>query len=351
MQISFELFTVNKRFPLTISRGTTAASTNIWLRLEAEGISGWGEASSFSLSPSHKYTTPELISQLQTISTQLEKFHPLERQKIHQFLSTIAITSPVKAAIDVALQDWLGKSLAMPLWRLWGLDVETIPQLSLTIGISTPELAQARLKNWQTILDIPIIKVKMGNPDGIAADKAMFLAIRALAPSTPITVDANGGWQLTEAIAMSQWLANQGVEYLEQPLSTKDESDLAKLHQESPLPIFVDESCCNSTDLLRLAPYIDGVNLKLMKTGGLTEIMNMIQIAKTLDKQIMYGCYSDSSLANTAMSHLAPLVDYLDLDSHLNLTDDPFVGATVKAGKLIPPDLPGLGVKHRGNQN
>ncbi len=350
MQISWELFTVNKRFPLTISRGTTAASTNIWLRIEADGISGWGEASGFSLSSVQKYQTAAILTELKTISSQLEQFHPWERQKISQFLTSISISSPTRAAIDVALYDWLGQSLAIPLWRLWGLDLEKIPQLSVTIGISKPEIAQARLKNWQKILDIPIIKLKMGNPEGIEADKAMLLAIRELAPTTPITVDANGGWNQQEAIAMSHWLASFGVQYLEQPLSIEAESDLAKLHQESPLPIFVDESCRNSQDLLRLAPHIDGVNLKLMKAGGLTEILNLIEIGRTLGKKIMYGCYSDSSLANTAMSHLAPLADYLDLDSHLNLIDDPFIGATVQSGKLIPPDLPGLGVKYRGNQ-
>jgi len=152
-------------------------------------------------------------------------------------------------------------------------------------------------------------------------------------------------------MVMSQWLAPLGVEYLEQPLAVGEEANLAKLKQESLLPVYVDESCCTSQDLLQLASDIDGVNLKLMKAGGLTEIINMIHLAKALGKKIMYGCYSDSSLANTAMSHLAPYADYLDLDSHLNLLDDPFSGAKVITGKLIPPDLPGIGVTYLGNHS
>ena len=173
----------------------------------------------------------------------------------------------------------------------------------------------------------------------------MILAIREAVPHLPLTVDANGGWTLKDAIFMSDWLAQQNVKYLEQPLPVGDEGNLSQLSQRSPLPIFVDESCFQSEDIIQLSPYIHGINIKLMKAGGLSEVMRMIAIAKACKLQIMYGCYSDSCLANTAMTHLAAYADYLDLDSHLNLIDDPFEGVSLMAGKLKLNDLPGLGVK------
>ena len=202
----------------------------------------------------------------------------------------------------------------------------------------------ARLKDWQNTLDLEILKLKLGNPEGIEADQLMIEAIRQVAPQIRITVDANGGWSFEDAVYMSQWLEKQGVEYIEQPLPVTLDHQLAALSQASPLPIFVDESCFTSADVPRLAKSVAGVNIKIMKTGGLTEAIQTIQTARACGLKIMFGCYSDSILANTAMAHLAPYADYLDLDSHLNLTNDPFVGATIEAGRLIPNNQPGLGV-------
>jgi L-alanine-DL-glutamate epimerase-like enolase superfamily enzyme len=174
----------------------------------------------------------------------------------------------------------------------------------------------------------------------------MFLAIREQAPDAEFTVDANGGWTIDEAMTMCDWLATQSVKYVEQPLPVGAEKDLPLLHQKSPLPIFVDESCFSSSDIPYLANCVSGINIKIMKAGGLSEVMRTIHVAKACGLQIMFGCYSDSILANTAMSHLSPLADYLDLDSHLNLIDDPFIGAQLDRGRLLPKDLPGLGVEY-----
>ena len=248
-------------------------------------------------------------------------------------------------AIDTALYDWLGKKVNLPLWQLWGLDRSRIVPISVTVGINSPTAAVARARNWQETIDFKILKVKLGNPDGIQADRAMLAAIKTAFPHVRLTVDANGGWSLNDAIYMSDWLAELGVEYIEQPLAVGEEAKLATLSEHSPLPIFVDESCFTSADIPLLAPAIAGVNLKIMKTGGLTEAMQAIQVAKACGLKVMFGCYSDSSLANTAMSHLAPLADYLDLDSHLNLIDDPFQGATVVEGCILPNNKAGLGVE------
>ncbi|HAC61947.1 MAG TPA: dipeptide epimerase [Cyanothece sp. UBA12306] len=347
MHLTFESFTVNKRFPLTISRGTYSENTNIWLRIESEGIEGWGEATPFSVVSGGGKNNDQLQQELQSIIPLIEIFEPLQSQEIETVLKKNKVTSSLRTAIDLALHDWLGKKVNLPLWKIWGLNRDRIVPTTVTIGISSPEKARERVRNWLNFVDVKLLKIKLGSPEGIEADKSMILAIREESPHLPLTVDANGGWNLKDAISMSDWLATQNVKYIEQPFAVGDEGNLPQFYQRSPLPIFIDESCFNSQDILKLYPCIHGINIKLMKAGGLKEVMSMIALAKACKLQIMYGCYSDSSLANTALSHLAPYADYLDLDSHLNLIDDPFEGATLEAGRLLPNNLPGLGVKLR----
>lgn len=344
MKIEIKPFTVHKRFALTISRGTTAQTTNIWVKIEQDGIEGWGEASPFSTG-TEPQTTEILLKALQTISQISETFNPLNRQQIERVLNELKTPSAARAAIDTALHDWIGKKAQMPLWKMWGLNLAYIPPTSVTIGINSPEKVKERVRDWLNLTQAKILKVKLGSPDGIEADKEIILAVKEQASSTTqITIDANGGWNLENAIKMSEWLAEKQIKYIEQPLAKGQEKYLIKLKERSPLPIFVDESCFTSRDIPPLAECVDGINIKLMKAGGLTEAMRMIHTAKACGLQVMFGCYSDSTLANTAMSHLAPLADYLDLDSHLNLTDDFFSGATLQNGCLIPNENPGIGV-------
>ncbi|MBN3895061.1 MAG: dipeptide epimerase [Nostoc sp. NOS(2021)] len=345
MQINVNLFTVNKRFPLTISRGTTAQTTNVWVRISHDRIEGWGEASPFGVG-NHRQSTDTIKDALQQVVPLLQPFSPLQRQQIEQILTQNQIPSAARAALDMAMHDWLGKRVGLPLWQIWGLDRNQIVPTSVTIGINSPEAARARARDWLQFTDVRLFKVKLGSPDGIDADKKMLLAVREEAPLPEFFVDANGGWSLEDAIAMCNWLANLGIKYVEQPLPRGQEKSLAKLKEHSPLPIFVDESCFTSSDIPHLANYVDGINIKLMKSGGLTEAMRMVHTARAYQLQVMFGCYSDSSLANTAALQLAPLADYLDLDSHLNLIDDPFTGALLKEGRVLPNDLPGLGVQH-----
>jgi muconate cycloisomerase len=345
MQIEVKTFTVNKRFPLTIARGTTAQTTNVWVKISQDHIEGWGEASPFSVGTNPQSTTIIKDALLQ-VAPILQAYNPLQRSLIEQVLTKAQVPSAVKAALDMAMYDWLGKYVKLPLWQLWGLDKNAIVPTSVTIGINTPEGARARARDWLQFTDVRIFKVKLGNPDGIAADQKMLMAVREEAPNLEFYVDANGGWSLSDAVDMCIFLADLGVKYVEQPLPRGQEKSLPELKQHSPLPIFVDESCFTSADIPYLADCVDGVNIKLMKSGGLTEAMRMVHTARALGLQVMFGCYSDSTLANTAAAQLAPLADYLDLDSHLNLIDDPFTGAIALDGKILPNDLPGLGVQH-----
>ena len=346
MELTVETFTVRKKFALRISRGTTYQSTNIWIRIKKDNIEGWGEAVPFSISQAKNKDTKKLQQQLQQAIPKLELFHPLQRQEIEDTLNKLHLSSSLKAGIDMALYDWLGKKANLPLWQLWGLDRDRIVPISVTVGINSPAGAIERVRDWQQTIDVKMLKVKLGNREGIEADKAMLQAIREEYPKVRLTVDANGGWSFSDAVYMSHWLAKLDVEYIEQPLAVGREDKLANLSNNSPLPIFVDESCFASADIPKLANSIAGVNLKIMKTGGLAEVIRAIHIAKACGLKVMFGCYSESSLANTAMSHLSPLADYLDLDSHLNLIDDPFKGATIVKGRLLPNHQVGLGVEY-----
>jgi L-alanine-DL-glutamate epimerase-like enolase superfamily enzyme len=347
MQLAWATFTVNKRFPLTISRGTTAQTVNVWARIEADGIEGWGEASPFGIGD-FRQSTEQILEHLARARPLLEPLHPLERARVEQTLREAGIGSAARAAIDLALWDWLGKRTGLALWQMLGLSREAVAPTSVTIGINPPEVAQQRTRDWLELTHARALKIKLGNPAGIEADQAMFEAIRQVAPQgVALRVDANGGWSLQDALTMCRWLAARGVEYVEQPLPRGAEDDLPHLHRESPLPIFVDESCFDSRDVVRLADRVHGVNIKLMKCGGLSEALRMVHTARALGLQVMYGCYSDSSLAITAASQIAPLADHLDLDSHLNLLDDPFIGAELHDGKVIPTRAPGLGVRLR----
>ncbi len=344
MKIEVEIFTVKKRFPLTISRGTTAQTTNIWVKISDDGIEGWGEASPFTVG-TYPQSTEIIKDSLQQLAPALQGYSPLQRQQVEQIFKTAKVPSAARAALDVAMHDWLGKRVGLPLWQIWGLDRNAIAPTSVTIGINSPAGAKSRVRDWLEFLDVRIFKIKLGSPEGIDADQKMFMAIREEAPTQELYVDANGGWNLEDATYMCSWLADWGVKYVEQPLAKGQEKNLAELKMRSPLPIFVDESCFISTDIPQLAKIVDGINIKLMKSGGLTEAMRMVNTARANGLQVMFGCYSDSALLNTAAAQLAPLADYLDLDSHLNLIDDPFTGAFVQAGKIIPNDLPGLGVQ------
>jgi L-Ala-D/L-Glu epimerase len=344
MRIEVHPFTVTKQFPLTISRGTVVQTTNLWLILEHDGIEGWGEASPISVSDRPQPTTV-IFDELQQLVPKLEHLSPFDQQRIEQIVAELNLPSAARTALDVALHDWIGKQVGLPLWQLWGLDRERIVPTSVTIGINSPEAARQRLLHWLQIGSIKAVKVKLGNPAGIEADQAMLLAVLEEIPKgIKLSVDANGGWSLDDALEMSYWLADQGIAYIEQPLQRGQEGKLPKLYQRSPLPIFVDESCFTSKDIPPLADRVHGINIKLMKSGGLTEAIRMVHTAKAHGLQIMLGCYSDSALSNTAIAQLTPFAHYLDLDSHLNLIDDPFLGADMREGRLLPNDLPGLGV-------
>ncbi len=334
-----------KRVPLRISRGVRTHSEAIQLRWSEDGVEGWGEAVPFSVG-GHGETVEDILADFEA-HTWLRETSAWDRQAIDRRLFEAGASSAFRAAVSQAVWDWTGKRLGCPVWRLLGLTPDPRPFVSATIGISSPDEAVRRVRQWQDVGEIRFFKMKLGSPEGVAADRAMFSAVHEyLGPDYRISVDANGGWLLRDAIEMSSWLQERGVDHLEQPLARGREDELPALRAAAALPVFVDESCCSAADLLRIAGAIGGINIKLMKCGGIDEALRLIALARAHGLKILLGCYSNTTLGNTAAAALGGLVDYLDLDSHLNVESDPFVGVALEGGRLHLPPLPGFGVSY-----
>jgi len=344
--LRFRSFQLSKKVALTISRGSSAGSKSFVVELESDGIVGIGEAAEFEI-PDHGEDSNRILNDLEKSAVLLRDFHPTQRHQIESTLITAGIGSSTRAAIDMATYDWAGKSTQQPVWKLLGLEPTPRGPISVTVGINSPQGAQDRLRKWYELGKIRAIKIKLGSPAGLEADKAMLDAVREIAPADAyLGVDANCGWSLTQAIEMSAWLASREVVHIEQHLAPSDDHLLGQLHDQSRLPIFIDESCRTSHDVVRLGSAIDGVNIKITKCGGLSEALRIIATANAFGLKTMIGCYGNTALGNGAAHQLASLIDYIDLDSHLNLSNDPTVGLMFKDGFLVNQDLPGIGIHY-----
>jgi len=242
-----------------------------------------------------------------------------------------------KAAIDIALMDWVGKKLGIPLYRHFGLNPAATPVTTFSIGIDTPEITRQKVREAAAF---SVLKIKVG----LDTDEATIQAVRSVTDK-PLRVDANEGWKDREVAARKiEWLAKQGVEFIEQPMPADRAEDIRWLHERVSIPIIADEACLRAADIPKLQGIYDGVNVKLDKAGGMLEAFRMIQMARALGMKTMLGCMVSTSISVTAAAHLSPLVDYADLDGNLLIANDPYRGVTVDKGKLALPDRPGLGL-------
>lgn len=354
MRCCLRRFSLTKAVPLAISRGTTAVVDHWLLTLEHDGLSGLGETGGFETGH-RRYEGPAVAAELEDLLPRLEALAPQPSQALEPLLEPLS--PPARCAVDLALHDWWGKRLGQPLHRLWGLDAAAVPPTSVTLGLGSVTQVRERLARWWELLPATRVKLKLGSPEGLEHDRALVRAVAdALAERRQTTgsalelqVDANGGWDRDGARAMLGWLAEQGVMLVEQPLPPLEDPEadaaaFADLELDCPIPLVADESCWNLADVMRLAPYVDGVNIKLLKSGGLTEALLMAQACRRLGLAVMLGCYSDSRLLNGAAAQLLPLARWPDLDSHLNLIDDPFNGPGLEGDRVLPGEGEGLGV-------
>lgn len=244
------------------------------------------------------------------------------------------------AAVDIAIFDWLGKRLNVPLYRFFGLDPVDAPITDFSIGIDTPAITRQKTREAK---EFPILKVKVG----LETDEETIDAVRSVT-NKPIRVDANEGWtSQEEAIRKINWLETQGVQYVEQPMPAHMLEETAYVRRHVHLPIIADEACTEAAMIPRLTEAYDGINVKLDKSGGILEARRWIEIARAVNLKVMIGCMVSSSCSITAAAHLAPLADYVDLDGNLLIDNDPYRGVTVDEGKLMLPTGPGLGLTLR----
>lgn len=335
IQITSKKVELQLRHAWTLSRNTSTVKNNVFVRLERDGVVGWGEAA-----PNVRYhenweSTIQTIEEARPIFEKEDWWHFAKISE--QVAQTVHHDSCAKAALNLALYDWVARKLGVPLYQMLGLDPAKIPITTFSIGIDTPEVMQQKVKEAE---EFPVLKIKVG----LKNDEEIIRAIRKVT-SKPLRVDANEGWKSKEeAVEKINWMATQGVEFVEQPMPATLIEETRWVRERVQLPLFADEAVLSAADIPKLLGAFDGINIKLMKAGGIYEALRMIALARSLNFKIMLGCMIESSLGIAAAAHISPLVDYADLDGNLLITNDPFKGLSVKDGKVIPPNHPGLGV-------
>jgi L-alanine-DL-glutamate epimerase-like enolase superfamily enzyme len=344
LDTAFERLTLDLDDPFTIARGTQATAENVVVRItDDEGTTGIGAAA-----PSAHYgetadTVAAVLPDLLAVVEDAGDPHSLDRIE-RRLRETVRANPAARCAISIALHDLVGKRLDLPLYRYWGLDADETVSTSYTIGLDSIERMREKTA---TAVDAghSILKVKLGTE----RDREIMAAVRDAASDARIRVDANEAWTPPEAVDMIETLAAFDVEFVEQPVPVDSSDGLRYVHGRSALPIAADESCVTLADVPRIADRADIANIKLMKCGGLREAKRMIHAARAHGLEVMLGCMIESNAAIAAGCHLAPLLDYADLDGSLLLADDPYAGVAMADGEvdLVGGDRPGTGARER----
>lgn len=339
LKLSFELLQLRTKHPFGISYGSSSDSFNILVRIQYGDIEGLGESSPASYHSESPATVMAVLEELK--KKDLLGDDPFAIQEISRRMDKeIAGNYSAKSGIEMALHDICGKIAGKPLHQMWGLSGLALPITDFTIGIDSLEMLERKTKE-AVAEGFKVLKVKQGT----SYDREIIKTVRKVAPDLPLRVDANGAWSPKQAVEMAKFLAENNVQFIEQPLPKFAHLEEWRFVRENaPIPIYADESCCRASDVARLAGVVDGVVVKLAKTGGLFEAMRVIHTARAHNLKIMFGCMIESSIGVTAASHLASLVDHLDLDGAMLLAEDPYDGAVYKDGQMTLPDRPGLGV-------
>lgn len=334
MKLTLHSFDLPLRHTFTISRESIDVQPTLIVELEQDGVRGYGEATT------NRYygATLEQMSAALWDVEELLATSPLEDPA--QLWSTLApqlASNPfAQCALDQAAWDLYGKLQGKPLWQLWGLALTDLPASNYTIGIAEIDVMVAKMQEFP---DWPIYKIKLGTPNDVEI-------VRALRQQTKATfrVDANCGWTAGEAIRNSHLLKDLGVEFIEQPLPAAAWEEMRQVHAESALPLIADESCQTESDVARCAGHFHGINIKLVKCGGLTPARRMIAEARQLGLKVMVGCMTESTVGISAIAQLLPLLDYVDMDGAVLLASDIADGARVERGICHFPSVPGSGV-------
>ena len=337
-RITAKVFELPLKYTWKISRNASDVKPNVLVFLSCQGITGIGEAA-----PNIRYE-----ESAESTLAFIEKARPLlESADLKQYAhlgQEILDLGPgqtaAKAALDIALLDWNARAMGVPLYRLWGLAPARTPLTSYSIGIDELPVMQKKVREAR---DFRVLKIKVGTD----RDREIIEAVREVT-DVPLRVDANEGWKDKHlALENIQWLAGKGVEFIEQPMPAAQFEDYVWLKGRSPLPLIADESVKGLEDIGGLSEGFHGINIKIMKSGGLQQAHHMISLARAHRLKVMLGCMVETSVAISAAAALTPLVDYADLDGHLLIAHDPFRGIGIKNGRIILNDLPGHGAVER----
>lgn len=336
MKLSWKPYELQLKHAFNISTYSRKTTPVVLTTIEYDGLVGYGEA---SLPPYLGETQASVIEFLKKVD--LSGFsNPLELEEIIHYIDSIAENNTAaKASVDIALHDLAGKIIGKPWHQLWGLKKENVPDTTFTIGIDTDEVVRQKVREVEG--QFKILKVKLGGTE----DKRMIETIRSVT-ALPLAVDANQGWKdKHQALDMILWLKEKGIVMIEQPMPKYNLDSIARLTEESPLPIFADESVQRLRDVERMKGVFSGINIKLMKCTGMREAWQMRNLAQALGMKVMIGCMTETSCAISAAAQLAPGLDFADLDGALLIQNDAFDGASLQNGKIIATDFPGIGIK------
>lgn len=335
MKLRFFPYELKLRHVFTVATNSRTTTPDVQVEIEYDGTIGYGEA---SMPPYLGETEASVMNFLKKVK--LEQFaDPFQLDDILAYVDSLSpADTAAKAAVDIALHDLVGKLLGAPWFRIWGLNKQKTPSTTFTIGIDTPEVVREKTKECADRFNI--LKVKLGRDN----DKEMIETIRSVT-NLPIAIDANQGWKDKHyALDMIHWLKEKGIVMIEQPMPKTQLDDIAWVTQQSPLPVFADESLQRLGDVAGLRGAFHGINIKLMKCTGMREAWKMLTLARALDMKVMVGCMTETSCACSAAAQLSPAVDFADLDGNLLIANDRFKGMEVVKGKITLSELPGIGV-------
>ncbi len=334
MKFDFWRYDLKLKHTFTISRSSRDVVPVVLVKFEKDGIAAYGEAS-----PNARYNETSDTVENFFKRVDIEKLSdPFKLEYINDYMDSISDhDSSAKAAIDIAMHDWIGKKVGIPLYKYFGGEKSRTPVSTFTIGIDTPDVIIQKVKE---AADYPVLKIKVGLPN----DDEIIKAVRSVTEK-PLRVDANEGWKSKEeALERINWLSTQNVELIEQPMPAAQIHDVRWLRERVKMPIVADEAVSSMYSIPELATAYDGINIKLQKNGGLLKARKMIYAARVNRMKIMLGCMIESSVGITAAAQISPLVDWNDLDGNVLISNDPFKGAANDKGKIVLNDEPGLGV-------
>jgi L-Ala-D/L-Glu epimerase len=319
--------------PFTISKGTKTHQLSLIVELEYFGIKGYGEAPGI---PYYNASVERMIEDIEAKKSLIEKFAFTHPERYWHYLHHLLPQNPfLVCALDMAGWDIYGKMNKKQLHNLWKLDISKNPLTDFTIGIDTIEKMAKKMKEkpW------PIYKIKLGTDNDIE----IITELRKYTNSV-FRIDANAAWTADEALEKINVFKDLNVEFIEQPLAKDDWEGMKYLYEQSPLPLIADESCVAEQDVEKCFNYFHGINIKLTKCSGITPSLRMITKARELGMKVMVGSMNESSIGTAAIAQLLPLLDYVDMDGPLLLSEDIAGGVTFDYGKIIYGDLNGIGV-------